>query len=89
MEKKTRQHNFHMTDAEDKEVELRVKLGGHKSMRDYFFYLMQKESEFLAKVPCDECRLALSLAPVVHILESVPKALKPLLRKANGKKKKP
>lgn len=84
---KSHNYSVHMTDEVFRLALECMKHGGDKSMNAMIERLVRQNRNAVS--PCDECRLALALHPVVHILESVPKALKPILRreKANGKKK--
>jgi hypothetical protein len=83
--KQTHTYHFHMTDEEFVLVSARRVLGRHKTLRDYLLSLVARETQFLAKGPCDDCKFA----PVFETLLAVvkPKKRKKGAKRTNGGKK--
>jgi hypothetical protein len=76
--KQTHTYHLHMTDEEFALVSARRVLGRHKTLRDYLLSLVARETQFLAKGPCDDCKFG----PVFETLLAVAKPKKGKSRKS-------
>jgi hypothetical protein len=65
--KKTHSHSIHMTDELYALVKKRITLGRFASLNAYFESLVQRETEFLAKGPCEECKVAMALHTLLAV----------------------